>query len=309
MKKFIVFLLFSALLFAFAACGNDNADPTEAPAAETSGTSAQETSTDAGEPTAEPADVATGAPTEEPTEEPTAEPTEEPSTEPLEPAEELKADIADISFDKSGIVENSGNAYDIRRVGEPVTVYNETLGRYTLVCTGGDASDGSCYNLFGFGEFYETLLKGYTWEVYCLCDDESQEMYALSNLHAGGVAIGFDPNDEDCGDSFFALIRDGATYAMPVFADRELDKWVHLVITFDGTDAILYINGKQAEKETMYDFFFTDNEQAKYLCIGADSSAEQTSEYFWSGEIALGKIYSRALTAEEVATEYRAIAG
>ena len=86
-KYYWIVTLFVALALALAACGGDEEEPTEEPAAtEAPAEEMEEPAEEMEEPTEEPMEEPTEEPMEEPTEEPMEEPTEEPMEEPMEEA-------------------------------------------------------------------------------------------------------------------------------------------------------------------------------------------------------------------------------
>ena len=75
--------------------------------------------------------------------------------------------------------------------------------------------------------------------------------------------------------------------------------WVHIVGTYDETNATFYIDGSQADQDART---ATDITNALVKQIGRDS----TSNRFYNDQIAQPRIYNRALTAEEVQRNYNA---
>ena len=80
---------------------------------------------------------------------------------------------------------------------------------------------------------------------------------------------------------------------------RTEGEWVHIVGTYDETRATIYVNGVQKDQDvrTAVD---TTNPLVKH--IGRDT----TSVRFYNDQLALPRIYNRALTATEVARNYNA---
>ena len=80
---------------------------------------------------------------------------------------------------------------------------------------------------------------------------------------------------------------------------RTEGEWVHIVGTYDETNATIYVNGVQKDQDvrTAVD---TTNPWVKH--IGRDT----TSVRYYNDQIAQPRIYNRALTAEEVQRNYNA---
>ena len=73
--------------------------------------------------------------------------------------------------------------------------------------------------------------------------------------------------------------------------------WVHIVGTYDGTNATIYANGVQESQAARTAIDVSTNE-IKY--IGKDSNISRT----YKDQIAQPRIYNRALTASEVLRNY-----
>ena len=85
-------------------------------------------------------------------------------------------------------------------------------------------------------------------------------------------------------------------YTMTDVDAIEVDTWAHFIITHAGTSAIMYKNGIQAATATMGNLDWTN---ANNLLIGYRAASE-----YWKGNIALMKIYDRALSPKEVQQNY-----
>jgi hypothetical protein len=75
--------------------------------------------------------------------------------------------------------------------------------------------------------------------------------------------------------------------------------WVHLVGTYDETNATFYIDGAQADQDARA---ATDITNALVKRIGRDTNSTR----YYNDQIAQPRIYNRALTAEEVQRNYDA---
>ena len=88
-------------------------------------------------------------------------------------------------------------------------------------------------------------------------------------------------------------------YANAKYYSVVLSGWNHLVVTKDGTEEKLYVNGVLASTQTGAATFTASPYS---LLIGVNSSKTEN----WTKPIALPRIYNRALTATEVARNYNA---
>lgn len=79
------------------------------------------------------------------------------------------------------------------------------------------------------------------------------------------------------------------------------DRWYHVVGVYDGRTATLYINGRRDVSATTSGSIPVNSFN---VWIGADS---QLSRHVWNGLIDEVRIYSYALTAEEVKVLYKGV--
>ena len=80
-----------------------------------------------------------------------------------------------------------------------------------------------------------------------------------------------------------------------------LNDWFHVVVTFNGSTALLYGNGiQQASDTTLTSFTFNQN-----LVLGTGRPTD--GQYDWIGELGPLKVYDRTLSATEVLQNYNAV--
>jgi len=79
-----------------------------------------------------------------------------------------------------------------------------------------------------------------------------------------------------------------------------LNDWFHVVITFNGSTALLYGNTvQQASDTTLTSYTFNQN-----LVLGSGRPTD--GQYDWFGEFGPVKVYNKTLTADEVSQNYNA---
>lgn len=163
---------------------------------------------------------------------------------------------------------------------------------------------------------YALNLDGQSWaEVH---DNESLDMGTgsftleawvrvnyLNQGSAFNVILGLGGNASDAGRSF---IYYNGTFDIAAFAynnnasaslAQTIGTWIHIVGTYDETNATLYINGAQVDQDARTAADIT-NDLVKM--IGRDS----TTARYYNDQIAQPRIYNRALTADEVEQNYNA---
>ena len=73
-------------------------------------------------------------------------------------------------------------------------------------------------------------------------------------------------------------------------------------LTYNGKELKLYVDGEvvaQTEREGL--FRFTQNTSARAFCLGGDVNPGMTARWFFPGVISRARVYSWALTPEQVA--------
>ena len=98
-----------------------------------------------------------------------------------------------------------------------------------------------------------------------------------------------------------------STAYMKISSAVTAGQWVHIAGVFDGSAVKLYINGQQVAETAASGTFSQPDSSSQYLGIGADSGKDaQTIETAFQGKIADTKLYSAALSAEQIAARYSA---
>jgi hypothetical protein len=111
--------------------------------------------------------------------------------------------------------------------------------------------------------------------------------YALSTINGGQ----------------FLIINNTGTYNTTAEANINDGNWHHLAATYNGSDAKIYVDGVLNVTNTNYSGDLPNNDYA--LWIGRHYDASKTTNFF-NGTMDEVKIYSRALSAEEINASYDA---
>ncbi len=77
------------------------------------------------------------------------------------------------------------------------------------------------------------------------------------------------------------------------------DKWYHLALTFDGSDAIIYLDGEEEARGTKKGNVTISNSD---FMIGAEPSGQAVDPSYpaWHGALDEFYFYNRALTKDEI---------
>ena len=121
---------------------------------------------------------------------------------------------------------------------------------------------------------------------------------------------------DDCGFGLFVnggaqatfVINDGGKFdrsAMAVSSAMKLRQWHHIVATWDGREATVWLNGKPSGKWKAPNSLPPRKAGPAPLRIGAYGQKGKASS-FLDGDIAYPAIYSRALEPDEIIARYRA---
>lgn len=167
------------------------------------------------------------------------------------------------------------------------------------------------YVAYDFGaNYHETLQKGFTFEVYAKITDDSQYGTLLGYMQAGGIGMDFDPtnseNDYNTGSNAsigFGVYDAAAGYVFLYAEDAvELDRYYHVVGTYDGSKICLYYDGVLLKTADVGALQFPKSMQ--YLGIGGDIGETDQGELAMNGSLAVARIYSSALNASQVYNLY-----
>ena len=147
------------------------------------------------------------------------------------------------------------------------------------------------------------MAKGFSIEAYVYLEEKptSGFMDFAANLDSAGFGLAY-KND---GKLYF-YCHAGGSYATPRY-EIAAGQWVHVVGTFDGKNACLYINGALVDQRLASGTLKAPALEACFLAIGADSGKHNEAlESRFKGKLADVKIYSAELSANQIAKLYNA---
>lgn len=101
-----------------------------------------------------------------------------------------------------------------------------------------------------------------------------------------------------------------SNYLKPTASVAGFTGWHHFATTFDGRYARLYIDGILASTADAGSNTTISYDPDNDIVIGAEAGTLSTPQgFYWNGKIATTTIYNRALSSDEVAKNYNALAG
>ena len=222
------------------------------------------------------------------------------------------ADLIDVVFSTDGAknkVTSSGLAVTKQGTGTPIS-YNSDIKMYvTKPQTFGSTSNFYMVNYKNNTNYVNGVKDGFTWEIYCKASDITKMQYPMSNLQGAGMGFCFNETYTDPkGATFCAMVRGENGYHKIPFMDKtevKANTYYHLLFTWDGAQICTYKNGAFVSS-TACNVLKMPGGDAQYICIGADSGNKPTDQAAngFNGEVAIARVYDKAVTASEVASLY-----
>ena len=206
------------------------------------------------------------------------------------------ADILDVTFNSDGTVVNAPTGEVLDAFGAPTVIYDEALGMNVGSFDGVD--DAVAYN--GIHNWYEDIGNSYTIEAYVqIPDSVSVATNVLSNMENGGFGLQYRTD----GKLYYMTYIDGAY--VTTSAGVTAGEWIHVVGVYDGSYVKMYLDGELKEEIAVSGQFSSPNRyMAYFLAIGGDPSAQGSITNLFKGDIAIARIYSEALSTEQIAEIY-----
>ena len=159
--------------------------------------------------------------------------------------------------------------------------------------------DGNDYvNCGNAASLYPTNPTFECW-VYVPSATQSGEDAIFGAAVGAGVGTAEPMLFEATSDLMGLQLVDTAAVTHSTFVARQMDAWVHLAATYNGTSQILYVNGVG---QTPLAWTGTIKWGTSNFVIGCRQLAAR--DRFFVGKLALPRIYSRALSAPEILNHY-----
>jgi len=202
-----------------------------------------------------------------------------------------EADILNVDFASGSEQDTSTNSREVTTKGDPQISEDETLGEKVAHFDGTD----DAYTYAMDEESYSSMKTSMTIEVVFKMDEISDmdEHEVFSNQQGAGVGLGV----EDGGIIMYCNVDGFKTPRAPI----EEGKWYHVLGTYDGEKISLYVNGELKDSIEIAGEISWPTESSRYFVIGGDSDANGEAQFFSKSDVALARLYSQALTADQVA--------
>ncbi|GEM_PF-2447697 len=220
------------------------------------------------------------------------------------------ADLLDATFNEDGTATDASAMQNaLASFGTPSVVFNEVAGKNVFDMTDSPVCNDptGAFGLTVGTEMWNQMADGYSCELYLCPTFTSFDSWfsALGYQQSGGPGM-----IVDSGKWTFE-VRTGGSYRESYTSAPVPNEWIHLLGVYDKANqkVLLYVNGKlEGQGDAPGDFDAPVGNNLK-MFIGADTSGEGNPTNSFQGYIAVARIYSEVLTADQVAACYTAVTG
>ncbi len=223
----------------------------------------------------------------------------------LYPIKTPKADLLDIRFNVDGTATDvSGKKHKIvSSQPRPSVAVNDRYNLNAATFTG----TGKDFYFFDYSadkKFIEEISGDFTMECLMRIDNFSKANTPFCSTDASG--FGFDIGWFSRNNLSF-LIHDGSKYVAVIDKSMAEGKYYHAVGVVRPNKAIsFYVNGELIGT-TPFTTLRLPSGNSQILYVGCDVNGNGDPEYAFKGEVVVARMYSKALTNEEVKSVYKAI--
>lgn len=211
------------------------------------------------------------------------------------------ADLLDVDFAEGVIADHSAENHTFYGSDGSNITMNETLGKYTAKFTG-ESTKAFCTNWTS--DQYAKTNDGFTMESVVYVDAFTEDyVNFFGNMQSAGIGFEIYPNSDDSTKAdVTAFVHIDGGYKIPrATAAIEFNTWNHMVVTYNGSRVILYINGEKVASVAASGEVKTPAEGAQYYVIGGDSgSSYGVIQSPISGEVSTARMYSEALSGKQI---------
>ena len=214
---------------------------------------------------------------------------------PIDPNAPLPdADFLDVVFGKDGAKDNGKLKKTVENLGNAVIAQDAKLANaYTAQFKG----SGDYFRVKFDKSEYDTLTETISLSSKFMINkiNTSDYMDALGNMQTGGY--GFEITTGSVLEFWISINGTYTVLNTPV----EANKYYTVTGTYDGTKAILYVNGEKVAEQGVSGYItYPADTSAHAMCIGADVAPGGSGSSFFNGNVAYVKIHSTALTEKQV---------
>lgn len=209
-----------------------------------------------------------------------------------------QANMLDVRFENGKVVSaietNKKAPNALETFGAPQIVKETALGgAFVAAFNGKDTRYKMQFNKRAYAKLGKaTIAAKFKTDKFA---EENQSV--IANTQGAGVAIEVNGGKKTI--EFWANVN--GTYQI-ISAPIQAGEYIDAFGTFNGKVMILYLNGKEvARKEAAGRLVHPSEESVQAFCVGSDIAPGGSGSNFFEGKIARARVYSWALTAEQVA--------
>jgi hypothetical protein len=199
------------------------------------------------------------------------------------------ADLVDFDFNDSMTDDKSPRNVDGTAYGNPLLVYEPTLGKNVLSLNGNGQfimiPDSAALDVTG----------PFTMLVQFSTSSLTGEKGLFGKTQSGGYGLEVNPNKIESWNHI------GGAYRKLVSPPIVANKFYDVAIVYTGSQHILYVNGQVVASEARTGAVSTNNVP---LAIGTDPQTATTGQLHFSGKIGYAKMFNKGLTATELQCYY-----
>ncbi len=185
-------------------------------------------------------------------------------------------------------------------VGAPVIDRDESIGMNTVSFKNEKGAVANAVRFDTYAAIGADIIDSFTFELYFKADADSYGSYGCpaSSEQSGGFGLELYKD----GRKLAFSLKDSSKWQV-LNATYELDVYYHVVVTLDGTNAVLYINGVKVDELTLTSALVLPPETSQFICLGCDVQHGEHQTPI-DCTIAGFNLYSDALTSEQVAANF-----
>ena len=192
----------------------------------------------------------------------------------------------------------ASSGVDATMKGTPTFSYDETIGMDVVTFNGTDKQAIS----HNFYSVYEQLVDGFSVEAYFKINEAPTEKDVVA--FGAMQSCWFGLNINKSGTMTFN-IHDGSGYLKLSTTDKyEVNKYYHVVATYDTNHAKLYVDGELVATIEMTNLKVHSKSSCYKVLVGADFDLDNGMSSMSKTTFAAFNLHSEAMTADEVTTAY-----
>lgn len=239
------------------------------------------------------------------------------------PAEAPVADLLDVVFAQDGSAKDvSANNMPVTLVDSPATVtwFNKDYNLWTshFNHTGADITSGYYKCSYAKDDATDKALKnGFSMECLFCIDKKSDgtlEWKMFSAMDTGGLGFLISKTANGCALTFLPNISTGSS-SNYIWCSSNINpepgRYYHAVGVYDKASATtsIYVDGElKGTKSSPGTYHRQLNANAYWFAVGGDA-ANGKANSGWKGDVAIARVYSKSLTADDVAALYSQVKG